>query len=73
MFYTLHQAIKEEKEDEERVGNLGIKREKAGKTEREEEKRERRFRGVWFSCFFSFLYKGGPRGNTITGERGFFL
>ena len=29
MFYTLPQAIKEEKEDEERVGSLGKKGEKA--------------------------------------------
>ena len=35
MFYTLPQAIKEEKEDEERVGNLE-KREKVEKTESEE-------------------------------------
>ena len=51
MFYTLPQAIKEEKEDEEGVGNLDSKREKFEKAESEEEKQERRFRGVWFSCF----------------------
>ena len=38
MFYTLPQAIKEEKEDEERVGNLDSKREKVEKAESEEEK-----------------------------------
>ena len=51
MGYTLPQVIKEEKKDEERVGNLDSKREKVEKAESEEEKQERRFRGVWFSCF----------------------
>ena len=62
MVYTLPRVIKEEKKDEEEVGNLESKREKVGKTESEEEKRERRFRGVWFYCF-SFLSKGVPREN----------
>ena len=50
----------------------GIKKREGWKIEREEEKRERRFRGVGYSCF-SFLFKGVPRENTVTGERGFFL
>ena len=51
----------------------GIKKREGWKIESEEEKRERRFRGVGYSCFFSFLSKGVPRKNTVTGERGFFL
>ena len=51
MVYTLPHAIKEEKNPEERVGNLESKREKVGKTESEEEKRERKLRGVGFLVF----------------------
>ena len=71
MFYTLPQAIKEEKEDEERVGISRSEKREGWKTESEEEKRERRFRGVWFSCFFIFLSKGETRENTVTEEGGF--
>ena len=48
MGYTLPQAIKGEKEDEEKVGNLDSKREKVEKAE-SEEAREEVQRG--FSCF----------------------
>ena len=48
MGYTLPQVIKEEKEDEERVGNLDSKREKVEKAE-SEVAREEVQRG--FSCF----------------------
>ena len=50
----------------------GIKKREGWKTESEEEKRERRFRGVWFYCF-SFLSKGVPRENIITGEGDFLF
>ena len=63
-------AIKEEKKDEERVGNLESKKREGRETESEEEKQERRFRGIWFSCFL-FLSKGLPREDSITGEGGF--
>ena len=49
MFYTLPQAIKEGKEDEERVGNLDSKREKAEKAKSEETREE-----VQRVFFFSF-------------------
>ena len=49
-----------------------IEKREGWQTESEEEKRERRFRGVWFSCF-SFLSKGLPRENIVTGEEGFFF
>ena len=49
---------------------MDSKREKVKKAESEEEKQERRFRGVWFSCF-SFLSKGVSRENIITGEGDF--
>ena len=45
----------------------GIKKREGWQTESEEEKRERRFKGVWLSCF-SFLSKGVPRENIIIGE-----
>ena len=48
MFYTLPQAIKEEKEDEERVGISKSKRREGWKTE-SEVAREEVQRG--FSCF----------------------
>ena len=48
MGYTLPQDIKEEKEDEERVGNLDSKREKVEKAE-SEETREEVQRGFSFS------------------------
>ena len=49
------------------------KESKVGKLKKgEEEKRERRFRGVGFSCF-SFLSKGVPRENILTGEGGFLF
>ena len=51
----------------------GIKKREGWKIESGEEKRERRFRGVWYPCFFSFLSKGVPREKTVTRERGFFL
>ena len=65
MFYTLPQAIKEEKEDEERVGNLDSKREKA----ESEVAREEVQRG--FFLFFHFLSKALSREDSITGEGGF--
>ena len=70
MGYTLPQVIKEEKENEERVGNLDSKREKVEKAESEEEKQKRRFRGVGF-LVFHFLSKGLSREDSITGEGGF--
>ena len=53
-----------------RLAIWGIEKREGWQTESEEEKRERRFRGVWFSCF-SFLSKGVPRENIITGEGDF--
>ena len=55
-----------------RLAIWGIKKREGWKTESEEEKRERRFRGVWLYCF-SFLSKGVPRENIITGEGGPFF
>ena len=55
-----------------RLAIWGIEKREGWQTESEEEKRERRFRGVWFSCF-SFLSKGVPRENIITGEGDFFF
>ena len=52
MFYTLPQAIKEEKEDEERVGDLDSKREKVEIAE-SEVAREEVQRG--FSCFSFYV------------------
>ena len=54
MFYTLPQAIKEEKEDEERVGILDSKRERVEKAE-SEETREEVQRG--FFLFFIFCLR----------------
>ena len=51
MFYTLSQAIKEGKEDEERVGNSDSKREKAVKAESEETREE-----VQRVFFFLFIF-----------------
>ena len=48
MGYTLPQVIKEEKKDEERVGNLDSKKEKVEKAE-SEETREEVQRGFSFS------------------------
>ena len=70
--YTLSRVIKEEKKDEEKVGNLESKREKVGKTESEEEKRGRKLRGVGF-LVFSFQSKGVTREDILTGEGGFFF
>ena len=54
------------------VGNLESKREKVGKIESEEEKRERKLRGIGF-LVFSFLSKGVTREDILTGEGGFFF
>ena len=52
MGYTLPQAIKEEKEDEERVGISKSEKRKGWKTESEEEiTREKVQRSLGFSCF----------------------
>ena len=61
MVYTLPRAIKEEKKNEERVGSLKSKKgeSKVGKLKRsEEEKRERRSRGVGFLIFFFISVQG---------------
>ena len=53
--YTLPQVIKEEKEDEERVGISKSEKREGWKTESEEEKtRGKVQRSLGFSCFFSF-------------------
>ena len=72
MVYTLPHAIKEEKNPEERVGNLESKIEKVGKTESEEEKRERKLRGVGFLVFF-FISVQGSNEREYFNRRGRFL
>ena len=69
MFYTLSQVIKEEKRDEEGVGGSKSEKREGWETEIEEEKQERRFRGVFL--VFHFLSKGVSRENIITGEGDF--
>ena len=56
-------------ENEEGVGNFGIEKREGWQTESEEEKRERRFRGIGFSCF-SFLSKRVPRESILKRRRG---
>ena len=57
MFYTLPQAIKEGKEDEERVGFSESEKREGWKTESEEEKtREKVQRGLVF-LFFIFCLR----------------
>ena len=74
MGYTLPQAIKEEKKDEEMVGISKSEKRKGWKTESEEEKRERRFRGVWVSCFlFIFCLRKRNEREYCNGRGGVFL
>ena len=71
MFYTLPQAIKEEKEDEERVGISKSEKREGWKTESEEEKtREKVQRSLVFFLFFIFCLRH-YRERVITGEWGF--
>ena len=55
-----------------RLAIWGIEKREGWQTESEEEKRERRFRGIGF-LVFSFLSKGVPRENIVTGEGGFLF
>ena len=55
-----------------RLAIWGIEKREGWQTESEEEKRERKFRGVGFSCF-SFLSKGVTKENILTGEGGFLF
>ena len=72
MGYTLPQAIKEEKKDEERVGNLDWKREKAGKLKVKKRNEREGSGGFWVSGFlFIFCLGRKTRENTVTGEGGF--
>ena len=59
-------AIKEKKEDEERVGISNSQKKEGWKTESEEETREEVQR-----VFFHFLSKTLSRQNTVIGEGGF--
>ena len=74
MFYTLPQAIKEEKKDEERVGISKSEKREGWKTESEEEKtREKIERSLRFSCFFFIFCLRHYRERVITGEWGFLF
>ena len=70
MGYTLPQVIKEEKRDEEEVGNLDSKREKVEKAERKKRNKRGVSEGFGF-LVFHFLSKGLSREESITGEGGF--
>ena len=63
-------AIKEEKKDEERVGNLESKREKVEKLKVKKRNKRGGSEGIGFLVFHS-LSKGLPREDSITGEGGF--
>ena len=72
MVYTLPHAIKEEKNPEERVGNLELKGEKVGKLKVKKRNERGGSEGLLF-LFFSFLSKGVTRENILTGEGGSFF
>ena len=57
MGYTLPKAIKEEKKDEERVGNLDWKREKAGKLKVKKRNEREGSEGFGFLVFFIFCLR----------------
>ena len=54
MVYTLPHAIKEEKKNEERVGNLELKREKVGKLKVKKRNERGGSEGLVFLFFFYF-------------------